>query len=279
MRRILVLLALLSARPALAQCGGEEGPVAPLASAVAQAAGRGPVPLEAQRAALDEILRRVETTPRAVVQIDLDNTSFEPRHGTELALAEVAAKYGIPELADPASLPAYPEYPAAAFEHFLDLTGLRARHSIDWKALEDDYTAAVRVHRDEEAIVTPGLAAFVEAVRARGGEVVFNTGRLERFRRVSEATLERGGVRNPVVVLKPESFEGSIPEAKAAAQAAIARYGTTVAIVDDMEENRDAVTSAVPGALAVAIALPGFVTEKSDGELARLPWKISTFER
>ena len=278
-----MLAAVAAPSTARAQCLDEPAGTAPL-RAIGELASLpdapAPVSHTVQRATLDEILRRVRATPRAVVQVDLDDTAFEPIASTRIALAALGRAYGLPELENPGALDELPAYTPAAFVNWLRDTGLYDRHpDVNWRKVIDGFDQIGRRLRGTET-PTPGLADFVARVRDAGGEVVFNTGRAEAFRPQSLAVLARAGVADPKLVMRPDRFEGTIAQAKAAAQARIAAYGTTVAIVDDLEANREAVAQSAGGdVMQVAIALPGITTEDSAPELAARRWRISTFER
>lgn len=293
---LLVFLPLAGGRTASAQeCPADD--LAPALSAISDVVPQldarwSRVPLEVQEATLETILARVReraaaharnaAEPRGVVQIDLDYTSFVPRRSERAALAVVGQRFDVPELLDPESLPILPGYTARSWNLFLDESGLRAAHpGVDWDAalrVFDD--AGYRLLPQGLEDLTPGLADFTRRVADAGGVVVFNTGRRESMREEVLGVLARGGVSHPNLVMKPEHSRLSTEEAKAAAQDAIrARYGRTVAVIDDLGANRDLVARAAGGeVMEVPIALPGYETELTTDELATHPFRIATFE-
>jgi len=239
----------------------------------------------------------------AVVQVDLDLTSLLPVERTMAALRQVGAQYGIPEFQDPARLPVLPGYTNAAFDTFLTELGLRQKYpQVNWGdltgpdsggagagslygAFRGAYWSAAPVQSD---VAAPGLLAFVRAVEAAGGKVVFVSNR-PGAAADSIASLRAAGIEHPIL------FQGAPPGAtarppagvtwnrdqtvKAAQQEAIARIGRTIAVVDDRAANRDAIVEALGQAgaevLSIAIAAPRFT---ADAKTKDTSLRISTFE-
>lgn len=237
-----------------------------------------------QSATLAEIFRRVKETPRAVVQLDLDLTTLMPVQRTRTALRAVAERHGVPELARQPLLPGYTD---EAWAQFLAGTQLEARRpDVDWKALYADFRQAywygpkpgatrksgyVGLETDQ---ATPGLVAFVKKVRALGGEVVFNSGRGEEATAGTLEALRRAGIEKPKLLIgsDPSKHGGQV---KAERQQQLDALGPTVAVVDDRARNRRSLKPEVPGALMVAIAIPGFSVE---APAAKAKYRLSTFE-
>lgn len=270
--------------------GCEEAPsFAPLESLsrVSALAG-GDVPAETQQRTIDEILRRVRAQaerhgrdarePMPVVQIDIDLTAVRPEERVSRALAAIGRDYRIPELLDPASLPVLPAYNRAAFFAFLDRVGLRDRFwDWRWRWIHARFESLFWGGDWGSDVPSAGLAAFVRAVEGAGGRVVFNSARDGGSRGVSIASLERAGLVDPVVFLKNNAFV-SDRTYKRRVQTDIAELGRTVAIIDDLGENRVAVDEGVEGdVLQVAFLSAGFTNERTR-DAASLRWALSTFE-
>lgn len=237
-----------------------------------------------QSRTLAEIFRRLEKSKGGVVQLDLDLTTLMPAQRTRSALQAVAQRFGVPELTRQPQLPGYTD---EAWASFLEDTELQQqRPDVDWKALYADFRAAywyggapgasretgyVGLETDQ---ATPGLAAFVKKVRALGGEVVFNSGRGEQAKAGTLAALRRAGIEKPRLMIgsDPKLHGG---EVKALRQAELDALGPTVAVIDDRRRNRKSLAPETPGALMVAIAIPGFSVE---APLRVAKHRISTFE-
>lgn len=288
-----------TAVPAFAQPVSDCAPDAPApalssfsdALDAASTAVRSPrIPLAEQDAVLEGLIadvrrrrdeRRVDPDlPRYVIQVDLDFTVFMPVEGTRRALRVVGERHGVAELLQPELLAELPHYHKQAFFRFLDDNGdLRARYpAVDWEKAFRDFSGASWAAMDDGVeSFTPGIVRFVNRVRANGGSVVFNTGRRESTRAHTMDALLRAGIRHPQLFMKQGG--GDTAAEKARIQEEIrARYGETIAIIDDVSDNREAVAGAVPGAKEIAIAVPGFNNELSWEEFDAEAFRISTFE-
>ena len=238
-----------------------------------------------QSRTLAKVFRRLEKTRGGVVQLDLDLTTLMPRERTRAALQAVGQRFGVPELGRQQQLPGYTD---EAWASFLGDTKLeQQRPDVDWKALYREFRQAywyggapgasrasgyVGLETDQ---ATPGLAAFVKKVRALGGEVVFNSGRGEQAKAGTLAALKRAGIERPRLMIgsDPKLHGG---EVKARRQQQLDALGPTVAVIDDRSRNRRSLAPTTPGALMVAIAIPGFSVE---APLRNAKHRISTFER
>ncbi|MFR9728047.1 L-tyrosine/L-tryptophan isonitrile synthase family protein [Saccharopolyspora sp. MS10] len=224
--------------------------------------------------------------PPPTVVIDLDLCGIVPLRRTVEAARAVSgprpgAPHGIPELADPDALPVLPTYSETTWPAFLDRCGLREKYpEVDWQEVHAEFFRAFarpwnRLRTDE---VNAGLARFVWDVRDAGGQVVFCTGRRERVREHTAAALRAGGVPDAPLLCTPDERTRPIPEHKVAR---LREFGEldVVAVFDDMHANRIALTAAYPGALAIAVEVPGLVAERGPGEPVpdRAP-AIATFE-
>lgn len=298
---LLSLTALLALVPALAgaqECAEVAGDSAAvltrdLLAARSFRAGEAPVPFTKQKAALDEILRRMRrrqkerkddpSLPKLVVMVDLDNTSFLPTERVHAGLRRIANLYGIAEVADPAALDLLPHYSKPGFLAWAEKTGLIAKYpGLDWNTVYTKFNGASWVSQyDGTETLNAGLPAFARKVSQAGGVIVFNTARRESQRAVSEATLRAGGIPNPKVTMKPTSgFSGSSAEWKVVAANEIREtWGEPIALVDETAVNHEAMLAAFPDLMDVRISIPGFTTEMSDDELAGYEWAVSTFER
>lgn len=261
----------------------------PLARAPAATAKLHPWVTRAQQTkALTEVLARVEAATKAgqrgLVQIDLDLTALMPVERTAQALRTVAARYGVPELAAAKVLPGYTD---GGWQELLDSTGVQQRHpGVDWAALYKEFRAAYWYGPAKGASretgyrglgadrPTPGLKAFVDKVRAAGGDVVFNSGRGAQAEAGTLQALRAAGIARPRLVIGSDpNLDGG--QVKALRQRQLDALGVTVAVIDDRQRNRVALKAEAPGALYVAIAVPGFTAEQPTRTATR---KISTFE-
>ncbi len=224
--------------------------------------------------------------PQPAVVIDLDLCGIVPLRRTVEATRAVAgprpgAPNGIPELADPESLPVLPTYAESTWHTFLELSGLHEKYpEVDWRAAHAEFFQAFarpwnRLRTDE---VNAGLARFVWDVRDAGGQVVFCTGRRERVREHTAAVLEAAGVPDAPLLCMPDDRTRPIAELKVAR---LREFGEldVIAVFDDMHANRIAITKEYPAALAIAVEVPGLVVERRPGQPVpdRAP-AIATFE-
>lgn len=253
------------------------------------------VPREVQDATLMGLLERVSamskarredpSQPKAVIQLDLDFTCFMPLDGQKKAFKKIGEKYGIPEFLTPETLPVFPSQKKAAWVNFLEESGLQAKYpNAPWSDIYRDFNSQswfnLKAGTEE---MTPGLARFVRRVKARGGIVLFNTARDEDMREVTEGVLKRNGIKNPIVLMKPQGGSAT-PKHKAETQPGIAaNYGRTIAFIDDIGENREAVHEALVDlgygdALSMPIAVPGFTNEEEWADFDAHPERISTYE-
>lgn len=235
-----------------------------------------------------EIFRRLDILrgngKRGVVQIDLDLAGLMPTVRTRSALKAVSQRFGIPELTRASPLPGYTD---GAWQTFLGQTGLEKKYpAVDWSKLYREfrtaywYGSAPGASRAtgyvglEADAVTPGLVEFVKQVRARGGEVVFNSGRGETAEAGSRAALTSAGIEKPILAIGSDpNMDGG--QVKAARQKQLDALGVTVAVLDDRQRNRDALGPEAPHALFVAMAIPGFTVE---AETRAAKHRASTFE-
>ena len=235
--------------------------------------------------AMSKARREDSANPKAVIQIDLDFTCFRPLEGQKKAFKKMGQKFGIPEFLTPETLPVFPSQKKAAWVNFLEESGLQAKYpNAPWNDIYRDFNSqSWRNLMDGTEELTPGLARFVRRVKARGGVVVFNTARDEDMRTVTEGVLKRGGIKKPIVVMKPAGGSAT-PKHKAETQPGIAAtHGRTIAFIDDIGENREAVREALTDlgygdALMMPIAVPGFTNEEEWADFDARPERISTYE-
>ncbi|MCA1191783.1 MULTISPECIES: L-tyrosine/L-tryptophan isonitrile synthase family protein [unclassified Saccharopolyspora] len=224
--------------------------------------------------------------PRPTVVIDLDLCGIVPLRRTVEATRAVSgprpgAPHGIPELADPDALPVLPTYVESTWPTFLDRTGLAEKYpAVDWRAVHAEFFRAFarpwqRLRTDE---VNAGLARFTWDVRDAGGQVVFCTGRRERVREHTAAVLRDAGVPDAPLLCMPDERTRPIPELKVARLRGLGELDV-VAVFDDLRDNRTALVAEFPGALAVAVEVPGLVHERVPGRpLPDGAPAIATFE-
>jgi hypothetical protein len=225
--------------------------------------------------------------PRPVVVVDLDQCGIVPLRRTLDALGAVSgpragAPDGIPEFAQPGTLPLLPTYTRHTWSDFLAQTGIGAKYQqVDWNQVHSEFFDALARPRERLSMdsVTAGLARFVWDVQDAGGQVIFCTGRRERVRTYTEEVLARAGVPPCPLLCMPDDSTAPIPELKVGKLRELAGV-EVVAVFDDLVDNRVAVTEQFPDAQAVAVAVPGFVAEcgsrvatSDDAPL------INTFER
>ncbi len=284
-------------RPLSSGCDETDAGAAPrlagdLREARSWRAGEAPVPFEIQKATLDEILRRVRARarqrradpalPKLVVMLDLDNTSFVPTARAHAGLQRIAAVWNIAEAADPDSFDLLPHYSKAGFLQWAERTGLKARYpGLDWNAVYNTYYGATWVDAlDATETLVPGLIEFARSVSRAGGVLVFNTGRRESDRAVTERTLRENGLRRPKVTMRRNGFSGSTADWKVMAVDEIrAKWGEPVAFFDETPVNHAAMNAAYPEILGVRVSIPGFTTEMTDEALSAAPWRVSTYQR
>lgn len=220
---------------------------------------------------MQRIGEQAATGVAPVVQVDLDLTALMPIERTRDALRDIGRDYDIPELTTPETLGELPGYTPEAFTAWVETSGLGQRYPAlrGIRSLQGyGYWNSAHDTTDQ---VTPGLVDFVAAVRSAGGEVVFNSGRSESMRGASEGILRRAGINNPVLYIGNIGGDAATKESR---QGDIrARYGKTVAVVDDRVTNRDAVISGLGDrdVISIAIAIPGFsvdpVTRQAENAL------------
>lgn len=290
LRLSLFALATPAAHAAPAEPGCEEPSADAALAALAPLAdfAGSDVPARTQRRTIAEILRRVRaqaerrrqdpSQPVPIVQVDIDLTAVRPEERALAALALTGEELGIEEFLDPASLPVLPAYTEEAFFAFLDRAGLRDRYSDRrWRRVHETYYGWFWELDWGTDAPSPGLREFVRAVERAGGKIVFNTARDYTARAVSVATLEAAGVKDPVVFLKTNRrIENH--EYKRRVQERIAELGLTVAILDDLGDNRVAVREGVgDDVLEVAFLASGFTNDPTH-EARSLRWAMSSFE-
>jgi len=238
-----------------------------------------------QHAALQQVLDAVEchrddpdlvaSGLKPVEEIDLDMCSLMPYRRTLASLAEAGLEWGIPELQVPLlqeSMRVLPGYTAAAWNEWLkepEVAAIKNAHpDLPWTADDKNKDTpkgqpGATVHSAfhlrfwayaeemEHDVVTPGLAEFEDAVQARGGTVVFVSGRWKPdMARATLIALRRARLSNEPNLVIGNKFHDdpnikmSDADAKKEAQKVIrAKYGLPVAMFDDRKSNLDAVAS------------------------------------
>lgn len=226
------------------------------------------------------------TRPRPVVVIDLDLCGLVPLRRTLDAAKEIAgprpgAPDGIAELAWPTGLAVLPTYAESTWHNFIELSGLDEKYpEVEWRKVYTEFFRAFsrpweRVRTDT---VNAGLARFVWDVQDAGGQVVFCTGRRERVRRYTEEVLDDAGVPGATVLCMPDARSRPISEMKVEKLRELGPVDV-IAVFDDLHANRIAIAKEYPGAIAVAVEIPGLATERQPGQ--PVPDEapvISTFE-
>jgi len=232
---------------------------------------------EQQRQALQRVLDAVERhrAESPVVEIDLDLCSLMPHRRTLAALAEAGQAYGVLELSGPLvqeAVPLLPGYTAAAWNEWLKDPAVAAIVSLypnlPWEGVDANKDTpkgepGATVHSAfhlrfwasaeemEDDVVTAGLGEFEDAVQARGGKVVFLSGRWKPdMARASLIALRRARLGNePNLVIgnrghdDPSKKVGDAEAKKMAQDGIRAEYGLPVAMFDDRKSNLDAVAS------------------------------------
>lgn len=247
-----------------------------------------------QERTLARVLDRVEQRARArraaphlrppAVLLDLDHVVLTPRartlHATRAVCGPRAgAARGIRELCQPEHLPLLPTYHPDGWRRFLDATGLPFRYPpVDFDELLDEFRHAY--FRPWENLawddLTPGVGRFIHDIGDRGGVVVFTTARRERVRQPTEAALARGGLLGLRLLMLPDDRDRPVAESKVGQLLGVGDLDV-VAVFDDLTDNRAALSRALPDALMVPVALPGFAADSeppnADADL------VETFER
>jgi hypothetical protein len=217
--------------------------------------------------------------------LDLDNTVFVPTARVHAGFDRIANQYGIVEVSEAqrGNLDLLPHYSKPGFLAWAEKSGIRAKYpNLDWNKVYNSFNGASwNGALDGTETVVPGIDKFVRRVSQSGGVVVFNTGRRESQRGITEETLRKNGIANPKVTMKPTSgFSGSTAEWKVEAAKNIREtWGEPIALIDETKVNRDLMIETFPDLMPVAISIPGFTTEMTDDELAAEAWRISTYER
>lgn len=248
------------------------------------------VPARTQQRTIAEILRRVRaqaalraedrSQPVPVVQVDIDLTAVRPEQRVMGSLMMTGEEFGIEEFLNPQSLPVLPAYNEEAFFAFLDRAGLRDRYSDRrWRRIHETYWSHFWNTFDWGTDApSAGLRDFVRAVERAGGKVVFNSARDYTARDVSIASLEAAGLRNPIAYLKTNRRVEDWEYKRIVQQRIAEEHGLTVAIIDDLGENRTAVSEGVGAdVLEVPFLSAGFTNELTH-DARSLRWAMSTFE-
>lgn len=227
------------------------------------------------RGLMARVSAQAATGVAPVVQVDLDLTALMPIERTRDALRRIGEANDIPELAAPEGLSELPGYTPEAFAAWVEASGMGERYPVlrEMHSLQaNGYWNSAHDATDQ---VTPGLVQFVAAVRAAGGEVVFNSGRSESMRAASEGILRRAGIANPVLYIGNIGGDAATKQGRQAD--ILARHGKTVAIIDDRVTNRDAIVEGLQDrdVLSIAIAIPGFSVDPVTAQAERA---LSTFE-
>lgn len=213
-------------------------------------------------AIFDKVSEVAATGQTPVVELDLDLTSLLPRERVLAILRNIAKEHpAITEFATPETLPFLPGYTEGAIEGFVKHSGLAEKYpqlnlyDVIHSGLRSPYWDQPW----ESDVISPGLDAFINEVRKRGGEVVFVSNRPGGLDR-SIATLEKNGIEKPIVLTA--GLLGRMmgdAAAKKWVQRDVRDYGVPVAVIDDRASNRQAVSEANDhGLISVAIAAPGF---------------------
>lgn len=230
--------------------------------------------------------RRNPGLPRPTVVIDLDLCGIVPLRRLMHAVQTVSgprpgAPEGIPELREPHRLSVLPAHDQSMWRIFVDRNGLGVRYPlVDWEQVHADFVRAYRGPWEKlrTDTLSPGLGRFVWDVQDAGGQTVFSTGRRERNREYSEHVLAQEGLAHCPLLCLPDDDTGSVSELKVAELRALGELDL-VAVFADAFEDRIAITKEYPGARAVAVEVPGIVTERAPGQPVPdgVP-VISTFE-
>ena len=202
----------------------------PAWSAAVAPAVLNPVPKSVQKKTFREIFAQLDAVKaqggRGVVEVDFDLTSLLGYKRVEAALRNVyRAHPEITEFAQPEKLALLPGYTDEAIAAYPAQSGLAEKYpqldlgSVIHEHLRAGYWTSAPWETD---VLSPGLLKFIEAVRARKGEVVFVSNRPggEAARQRSLATLTAQGVRDPKLPLTPG---GGDAQAKQTLQPVIAR--------------------------------------------------------
>ncbi len=206
--------------------------------------------------------------PRPTVVLDVDLCSIAPVRTTREATIAISgprtgAPEGIPELADPVTLPMWPTAVSSTWDEFLGATGLCGRYpDVDWDEVRTEFFHAFAGQRPGSDAVAPGVARFVWDVLDAGGRVLFCTP--DRAREHTETVLAEAGVPH-ASVLGVADNDRPAPERKVDL---LRRQGTldVVAVFDDLAANRVALAEAYPAARCVAVEIDGFASERSQGQ-------------
>lgn len=230
-------------------------------------------------AIFDRVSAVAATGQTPIVELDLDLTALLPRQRVLTILRDIAREHpAITEFATPERLPFLPGYTEGAIEGFVKHSGLAEKYpQLDlYEIIHSGLRAPYWDQPWESDVASPGLDAFIDEVRRRGGEVVFVSNRPGGLER-SIATLEANGIDKPIVLTA--GLLGRVigdSAAKKWVQRDVRDYGVPVAVIDDRSSNRDAVVEANEGheVISVAIAAPGF-SWTPDAETSAL--RLSSF--
>lgn len=207
-------------------------------------------------ALLHEVLER-SRRPAAVVVFDLDSTLLDNKPRQARILAEYGREHGVPTLAG--SLPAH-WTGGWDFREAMRNAGLL---EAEIEAHVEPYRTCWRERfftseycRVDEAVA--GAAAFVAAVRAAGGRVVYLTGRHEGMREGTMECLARLRFPAPdddaVLLWMKPSLEEEDDDFKARVHAELPRTGDVQAVFDNEPTHVNDYRRSFPEALVIHLA-------------------------
>lgn len=234
------------------------------------------------RSVLDEVQQRTRQRrwnpdlAKPAVAIDVDLCGLVPlQRVLDAARATAGPRPGAPEgileLASAGTLPVLPTHSPETWDDFVERSGLGERYpAVDWAGVRADFVRAF-LARPRERLrtdsVNAGLARFVWDVQDAGGQVVFYTGRKERYREQTEEVLAAAGIAEVTLCCRPEDGGSAL---KAAELGEI----DVVAVFDDERADRGALSAEFGGARTIAVQVPGFAA----GRRADRDEVIATFE-
>ena len=257
---------------------------------------------ERQYSVLQKVLKAVENTPNAVVEMDLDLAALSPYERTIRGVQKAGEDYGIPEFADPQryfkELPGYtidawnawitseelkevvsrnPDLPWAGKDKKYEFAPFSDEHATVWSSFHIRYWESGELVAHD--VPTAGLARFEELIHEAGGKLVFLSGRwTEDQIKGTKVCLKKSGIpheRIHLLIGNPDKkFSDAENKIRFQTQV-VATYGTPVAFFDDRKSNLDALKKQIPSLITVAMAIPGYssATDVSTAENA-----VATFE-
>lgn len=194
--------------------------------------------------------------PRAVIVFDLDSTLLDNKPRQARIMAEYGREHGVAALAGSRR----EHWKSWDFREAMRNAGLPESqleaHVEPYRACWRDRFFTSEYCRDDEPVA--GAVAFVRAVQAAGGRVLYVTGRHEGMRAGSEECFARVGLPIPngdaVQLWMKPSLEEDDDSFKARVHAELPRAGTIEAVFDNEPTHVNDYQRGLPDAMVIHLA-------------------------